>query len=275
MSEAANNVVELKPAEPTLTDDEREQRREYRAQHCDFILRHLPRWSGELLKEIQEVAPEAFIAGGLLRDLANQLEIEKLKDVDIFLSVAHWEQVMEVVKQSHPEVECVESSYKWRGDDDRNVAVVHECRSKMGVLPVNLVAMAIRYPLDRSESPEEITPEEITVEKIISDFDFGMCQIAFNGEKIITTEAFWEDQVYSKFTLVRCVGWWDFNRSMERFKRFQAKYSYSLPPELQKIRGRESESRVRLEFAPQFKAYELHRLSLEELREGNRETKAA
>jgi hypothetical protein len=64
MSEAANNVFELKPAEPTLTDDERERRREYRAHHCDWVLDDLPRWTGELLKEIQKIAPEAFIAGG-------------------------------------------------------------------------------------------------------------------------------------------------------------------------------------------------------------------
>jgi hypothetical protein len=256
MSEEANNIVELKPAELTLTGAQPEEYREYRGWHRDWILRHLPIWTVELLKEIQKVAPEAFIAGGLLRDLANSLAIEKLKDADVFFSVTHWEEVVEVVKQSHPEVECIESTYKWRGDDGRNVGVVHECRSKVeGILPVNLVAMAL-------------PPEETTVEAIISDFDFGMCQIGFDGEKIIATEAFWEDQAYSKFTLTRCLDWYDFDRSMERFKRFEAKYS-EMPSRLAEMlgvdKGRKIQ-RVRLAFAPQFKPYELNIMSLEKLR---------
>jgi hypothetical protein len=259
MSAEANNIVELKPAQSTRTDAEPDEYREYRDWHREWVLKHLPRWAVELLKEIQKVAPEAFIGGGLLRDLANSLPIEKLKDVDVFYSLDHHEEVVEVVKQSHPEVEEIESTYKWRADDDRCVGVVHECRSKVeGVLPVNLVGMAM-------------TPEEVTVEKIIADFDFGMCRIGFDGERIIATEAFWEDQAYQKFTLTRCLGWDDFDRSMERFKRFEAKYTMNL----EQLKGLytkfdlplpEPKPYVRLAFAPQFKAYELHIKCLEELR---------
>ncbi len=260
MTEVTNNVVELKPTEtPPSTDPE--AYRKYRDEHRDWIIRHLPHWTVDLLKEIRQVAPEAFIAGGLLRDLCNLLDIGKLKDVDIFLldGAGAYEKVIEIVKKSHPEIVDLIDMTDDYGDwecDNRGVHAVLECRSKIeGVLPVNLIFLLPQFFND-----------QMTVEGVIGDFDFGMCQVGFDGEKIIATEAFWEDQAYHKFTLTRCHGWGDFDRSMQRFERFQAKYMYTAPaiPELE-IPERTC-CLVRLEFASQFKHYEPHTKSLEELR---------
>lgn len=56
---------------------------------------------------------------------------------------------------------------------------------------------------------------------LISSFDFGICQIAYDGKQIITTEAFHHDVSYQMFTMVHGKR---YEKSKERFARISQRY---------------------------------------------------
>jgi hypothetical protein len=264
-------VTEDKAIQPNTAWDKRQQ------DILNKITPRIDRWAIDLLKEIQTIAPEAHIAGGLLRDLACNKDIEpdQIKDIDIFLPLYHeseedsplvssllpynntiwnrhphphlsiWETVKNMVMRSHPIINTVYFSDHWYyGPDERGVDMIMYCRSPIeGVLPLNLIF------LDPAAMPPFGEASKVTVEKVIADFDFGLCQIGFDGERIHTTEAFWKDLFSIECTLTRCLGWWDYERSMERFERFKKKIPF-----------------LRLKFAPSLRQYEFKRSSLEHLR---------
>ena len=55
----------------------------------------------------------------------------------------------------------------------------------------------------------------------IEDFDFGICQIAFDGQEIITSQAFLWDVKHSVFTLRHGLS---YEKSKERYERISQRY---------------------------------------------------
>lgn len=166
------------------------------------------RWKA-LLSHIQRYAPGAIIGGGLLRDLDNG---RQPKDVDIFIPAGtDMDEVRDIVVRTHPRClynigaeyhECDETitdTFQYATEDDDD-------------LPVGLIVVA-----------SSITPAER-----FKRFDFGLCQIIFNGERVIKTADYHCDKLNQTLTLTRADNEEQFNRSLDRYKRLSTKYDWPL-----------------------------------------------
>lgn len=144
----------------------------------------IPPWWRNVLTEAQAVAPSAVLAGGALRDRALA---RRVKDLDIFIkadSAREAEAVMAElegagfrVKYEPSELTCY--------PEDQNLEVVCVADVEGFALPVQLIFTT--WPTDR----------------IVERFDYGVCRIAFDGQKIIRPPEFDEDAAAKVFRLRR------------------------------------------------------------------------
>ncbi|WP_375292273.1 hypothetical protein [Sphingomonas melonis] len=142
-----------------------------------------PAWT-ELLHRIQAVCPTAVLAGGALRDLNNGREV---KDLDIFIS-CRAEQLADRAMQDLGEAGF---AIAWeKGDttcypEDQNLEVV----AIMDLLGFDLPVQLIFTNWD--------------TDRILDRFDYGICRIAFDGEKVTTQACYHEDKRDRVFRLRR------------------------------------------------------------------------
>jgi hypothetical protein len=61
--------------------------------------------------------------------------------------------------------------------------------------------------------------------EMLEEFDFGICQIAFDGKEIITTPAFHWDYKHGLFTMVHGRR---YEKSKERFERINQRYGWKM-----------------------------------------------
>ena len=158
-----------------------------------------------LLRDIRAVAPEAFLAGGALRDLDNGRVI---KDLDVFLSTdADMADVMTAMrKHGYTTVGSDLSLREDYGSLGVGVTGILELRhSDPGVPPLNFIRV-----------------EDATVDAQINRFDFGICQIAYDGETVSRTMAYLLDQDAHTFTIIRRDD--GDERALRRWERLRQKY---------------------------------------------------
>lgn len=142
-------------------------------------------WCAALVK-LKAFDPDAFIAGGAIRDLYFGVAP---KDVDFFSTrIPDW-------------TGAIESTFDYQGM--LHVLDVFEYERK----PINFNLILMH--------------EGISCVKMISTFDFGICQIAFDGTNIITTPNFLWDAKHSLFTLRQTDR---YKRSIKRFCRISQRY---------------------------------------------------
>lgn len=177
------------------------------------LLAQIPEAWIDTLSAIQaELDPEAVIAGGAIRDLDNDKEI---KDVDIFLSSSvSIAKVKKLLKSSFDEwTDTPEYNFTKEGTlpvrKGRHLKGSCVGTSKGGVLPVNLIVVGDDY-----------TPTS----RVVDGFDFGLCQIWYDGKDIRATMNYQIDKERSQFTLVHCEGPERFQRSLIRYQRLVQKY---------------------------------------------------
>lgn len=151
---------------------------------------------------------KAILAGGALRDLNAGIPLSQIKDLDFFVPhgtpEAEVAEALECCGWSDITQRC--SHYFMQGSDGTVEQSIQF--SRRGQPDVNIIWMAEGHtPLGR-----------------LDKFDFGACQIAWDGKDYHTTYAFFDDMKNSTFTLVRADTKEQYDRSMQRWARISARY---------------------------------------------------
>ncbi len=155
---------------------------------------------------VRQHAPEAFLAGGALRDLDNGRAI---KDLDVFLSAdADMASIMTAM---------LVHGYGIVGTD-------LSLSEEYGSLGVGVTGILELKNLDSSLPPVNfIRVEDHSINAQINRFDFGICQIAYDGERVMKTTAYLLDRQAKTFTVMRRDD--GDERALRRWERLRQKYA--------------------------------------------------
>lgn len=157
-----------------------------------------------VLKEIQlQGFPEAAIVGGALRDLVHGVPV---KDVDIFVTDSP--KLREALGVVFPQ------GYK-------TVLHPNSCDYIDSLADVTSVYEGVRHGV---EFQIIAVRDQASVEDFVARIDFGICRIGYDGSAAYHPESFIRDVQNKTFTLLRSDDAAQFNRSLERYDRLQAKY---------------------------------------------------
>ena len=159
----------------------------------------IPKLWIKYLKEVQEVCPDAIIAGGCLRDLKCGLDLSQVKDVDIFLP-----------SPTQAEIDQISARYK--------TTLTRDIKGTYGNLSNADIAAILTVATD--EQAIEIIGMNVPKESVMDRFDIGLCQIWYDGKEIRTTDSFKRDQSAKSFTLLRCDNYEQYTRSRSRCEKF-------------------------------------------------------
>jgi hypothetical protein len=155
-----------------------------------------------VLAAIQVAAPEAFLAGGALRDLDLGREV---KDLDIFVSEAGYGAAQVVLSQldyAPANRQCLDYV-----GADFSVVEGREFKRE-GEVTVNLVCLRADFGFPSG----------------LYRFDLGLCQIGFDGREVVKTAAYIEDATNKTLTVLRCESVDQMVRTEQRVERLQAKF---------------------------------------------------
>ena len=173
-----------------------------------------------ILAALQQVAPDAHIAGGAVRDTILQKEIA---DVDIFMGDEHVEAAAALLRSSCSYVKVGEWK-QYLGFSDPAMTRVAKFEKADETIPVCVIGLL----------PEFIDPQ-LNIER----FDFGICKIAFDGDGIIRTFWFDRDAEGQTFTLHRADNKMQFAYSMSRFEKIvagrYAGWTLAIPEEFEEL----------------------------------------
>jgi hypothetical protein len=156
-----------------------------------------------LLASLQQIAPEAHIAGGAVRDTILQKQI---KDVDVFMSDEHVDEAALYLRSAWKYVKVGEW-LQYEGFSDPAMTRVARFERWDEIIPVCIIGLQPSYAYPKSN---------------IARFDFGICMAAFDGKNIIRVDAFNADVEAKTFTLYRADNQAQFNYSMSRFEKLTA-----------------------------------------------------
>lgn len=176
-------------------------------------------WTRVLHALRADIFKDAVIAGGALRDLSTGAPI---KDVDVFVTAKPGTEVKYRLDQV----------FGFTGRTVVDAEVVDYLASMDGVVAV--------YEYDTNEYDVEdpdkrinwVHPFQVIVldhadfspEAALERFDFGICQVVYDGECTWHTPAFVADIQLKTFTVCRADNKEQFDRSMIRFERLREKY---------------------------------------------------
>lgn len=180
-----------------------------------------PQWdyAKEVITRIRKDFPDAYIAGGYIRDLMLNM---RPKDVDVFIE--HNERVDEIFVSSQIHTkEIVGCRYMAQAEVTR----VWDCVAAPE--PHENTLSSLKSLIQRFRTEHELgTPVQIIMlapgiklADRIARYDFGFCQAMFDGENVYCTNHFLNDIVSNTATLTWCEDHEQFQRSMRRFDRFQ------------------------------------------------------
>lgn len=159
----------------------------------------------QCLAEVQKTFPNAVIGGGCLRDVYFGVEP---KDIDIFIPMTTQKEVSDFLVESN-EITVHRDMPSYNGfsnSDVTRVVTVTWKNLKADDLPVELIAV------------------EVTKDAILNRFDFGICQLTYDGVEVKYTSRFIIDARTKCFSLVRCDNQDQFNRSLKRWERLHERY---------------------------------------------------
>lgn len=161
-------------------------------------------WS-DVLAAIQQVCPDAVMAGGCLRDLDNERPI---KDIDIFVRGRGYDELKRVCDRlSNAGLECasVDTDSLYPVGDGELTGFFTVCFPKI-------------------EQPIQIIMVDWPTDEIVERFDYGICRIAFDGQKIIRPTEYEEDKAAEVFRLRRPREGQELIASVHRYARLIQKY---------------------------------------------------
>ncbi len=173
------------------------------------------------LTTLQQIAPEAHIAGGAVRDT---ILGKQIADVDVFMKDEHVEEAAALLRSAHSYVKVGE----WReylGFSDPAMTRVAKFERADETIPICIIGLR---------------PEFANVSANLARFDFGICMAAFTGEQTsVITPDFDKDAEAHTFTLHRADNYAQFAYSMSRFEKITtARYhgwTLSLPDKFEEL----------------------------------------
>jgi poly(A) polymerase-like protein len=156
-----------------------------------------------VLATLQQIAPEAHIAGGAVRDTILQKQIH---DIDVFMNDEHVEAAAALLRSSCSYVKVGEWK-QYQGFSDPAMTRVAKLEKADETIPICIIGLDSRF----------VSPEDN-----IARFDFGICMAAFDGKNTMRTAKFNQDAESQTFTLHRADNQPQFAYSMSRFKKITA-----------------------------------------------------
>jgi hypothetical protein len=162
----------------------------------------------QLLADIQKVAPEAVLAGGALRDLDHGLPA---KDLDVFIAAGSGNEAegLNELMGGHPMTDPEIQMYPDNMPEIQLVADHDPEREKFN----NLTGLPLQFIYINWQT-----------HNIIKRFDYGLCQIMYDGRELRTSEQYDTDKQEKTMTLLRCDNEFALGRSVERFARWKPRY---------------------------------------------------
>lgn len=176
----------------------------------------LPAKATDMLALVQKYVPGAVIAGGYLRDLYIGIQP---KDIDIFIPfVEDIDSILtKIDNEISPKIEVMSIQFT-----DSRISEMHGA----AYMPQSEITRV----WDVRSTKEDNTPyqiimlqKDLDIRDRISKYDFGFCQIYFDGCSVYATDAFQKDVDNKTFTLVHCEDDEQFARSMRRANKFKDK----------------------------------------------------
>ncbi len=204
------------------------------------LIQKMPQdWINVLKALHKNKARDAFIAGGALRDLLNG---KAVSDVDIFIPNMDPLMVERFLKQVFQDAGMVKflakddlyytkevSRFNAFGADRKSFYDLpikaweihassreHGNNTKFNIIFVNPTGAGI---FARTIFAPVVLRPTYTLDDVVSRFDIGLCQIAFDGNRVITTDAFEKDQTEKLLSVIN-----PNSGTHEHLKRLQAKY---------------------------------------------------
>lgn len=178
-----------------------------------------PRWKAAL-EIIQLDFPDAVIAGGALRDLILGREP---KDIDVFAEHRPFTpsqhlytaaDIKDWAQNYLGPARCVIND-AWAAYNDALDGVVCAVEIDAALtrpLPIQLITMN----------------RPVTFENVVDRIDFGLCRVSHDGEQLFTHPHFHQDRAREVFTLRRCTGQAQYDRSVQRHARLYDKYPWPM-----------------------------------------------
>ena len=161
----------------------------------------------EILAETQKHDPKAIIGGGAIRD---KFIGHEPKDLDLFV----------FSPPSIPDFGMSELGFDYEGMK----YVLSVNKYSTNPLPINVIGIE----------------KNVEVIGLLNSFDFGICQIAFDGKRIIRTPAFDWDFKHSIMTMYHVDR---YSRSIDRYCRIGRRLNLKIAiPKLDEINKKEKES---------------------------------
>jgi hypothetical protein len=156
-----------------------------------------------VLATLQQVAPEAHIAGGAVRDTILQ---KPISDIDVFMSDGHVDEAAAVLRASCGYVKVGEWK-EYLGFSDPAMTRVAKFEKADETTPVCIIGLL---------------PGFAEPEANIARFDFGVCKAAFDGSQTMRAAEFDHDAAHGTFTLCRADNQAQYNYSLSRFEKITA-----------------------------------------------------
>jgi hypothetical protein len=153
-----------------------------------------------ILAKLQQIAPEAHIAGGAVRDTILEKPIH---DIDVFMAEGHVDEAAALLRPACKYVKVGEWK-QYLGFSDPAMTRVAKFEKAEETIPVCIIGLKPSW--------------ESAVENL-SRFDFGVCMAAFNGSEFLRTDKFDQDVKAKTFTLHRADNYPQFAYSMCRFEK--------------------------------------------------------
>jgi hypothetical protein len=167
-----------------------------------------------ILTTLQQVAPEAHIAGGAVRDTILKKPIH---DIDVFMEDDHVEEAAALLRSACAYVKVGEWA-QYLEFSDPAMTRVAKFEKADETIPICIIGLL---------------PQFANPEKNIARFDFGICMAAYDGKQTLRTWKFEADEKAHAFTLHRADNPAQFAYSMSRFEKITAArfagWSLSIP----------------------------------------------
>ncbi len=191
-------------------------------------------WAVEVLTSVQKEFPDAFIAGGFFRDI--ELDMPP-NDLDIFIGQEGDDQ-QDKYKKFHSRMRKVNKHLRDAGLIGTNNAHMAPFYDQLFVedeRPLVGVAMYKCDTQDDQPKPQLTHPIQViamsadgfSLDKIIEDFDIGICQIAHDGKVLRKTARFDDDVALKRLVITRSRSFPCFRRTVARLEKMLER----IPPE--------------------------------------------
>lgn len=188
---------------------------------------NIPQRIIDALKNIQIEIPDAAIAGGFLRDIYFG---KQYKDIDIF--IPHVSNISDVLfgKMEEFKYEPTVVSTNFYATEMHGASYMPQTEVtrvwNLEQIYLTWEDKQRAYNLNINDQFQIIMlAEGLALKDRIHGYDFGVCQIYFDGNDCWATDAFMKDAENKTFTLTFCEDEEQFARSMRRWNRLTSRYS--------------------------------------------------